>query len=65
MFHPNPPPHTEGNENGEIMGLGPEWKCGSYGQPGHDYHYCRDCQRRFDGHMAIKRGRAAIMGGAA
>jgi transcriptional regulator with XRE-family HTH domain len=53
------------NAAGELSGLGPQWSCDEYGQDSHDYQECQICARKFEGYMAMKRGRAAVMGGAA
>ncbi|MBI5484475.1 MAG: hypothetical protein HY888_08440 [Deltaproteobacteria bacterium] len=33
------PPNTAG----EVKGLGPEWVCDNYAEPGHDYGTCTEC----------------------
>ena len=53
------------NEFDEVYGGGPEWRCARYAYPGHNYQECRDCHRHFDRWMEMKRGRAALTGGAA
>jgi hypothetical protein len=37
-----------GNRNGEIPGLGSEWSCARFGQPGHNYQACGTCLDNFN-----------------
>jgi len=55
----------ETNQQGEVRHHGPEWACSDYGLDGHDYQECRICMRKYEGWLAMERGRAVVMGGAA
>ncbi|HXE96790.1 MAG TPA: hypothetical protein VN642_10315 [Dongiaceae bacterium] len=38
----------QANEIGEVKGIGPEWVCANYAEPGHDYGKCQDCYRNYE-----------------
>jgi hypothetical protein len=39
------------NEKAEVSGHGPQWACGDFGKPGHDYQACELCHGLFDAYM--------------